>query len=245
MRAHVTFEKMTRRRIFVGDVHGCFDELMLLMNEVNFEPEKDTLVSVGDLFRKGPLSGEVMDWARRNHVLCVRGNHEERLLKQRKKWTKGNFDPTENPDTPLMSRFSDADFEWLKALPYSIDFPQDRILVVHAGVMSGKIMSEHTPFELTEMRSVSESGEAEKICKDPSRQWAKLYNGEIPGLGERRIVFGHDAARGLQLEKHATGLDTGCVYGKHLTCLVVQQNEPSSIVTVRSLQQYCKPEVKE
>jgi hypothetical protein len=137
---HQTFVGHSKRLLLVGDVHGCYDELVALMESVGFDGTVDQVVSVGDLFRKGPKNKEVMDWARDNHVLAVRGNHEQRLLKQRKKWKKGTFEAEDNPDTVLMSEFDHDDFKWLKALPFSIDFPAYQLLVVHAGLLDGKAL---------------------------------------------------------------------------------------------------------
>ena len=45
--------------IIIGDVHGCFDELKLLLAKCEYEEGKDMLIFVGDLVNKGPKSCEV------------------------------------------------------------------------------------------------------------------------------------------------------------------------------------------
>jgi predicted phosphodiesterase len=126
-----TFGKM-KRLIFIGDVHGCGDELRLLMKKVGFSKKSDQIVSVGDLFRKGPKDGDVLKIARENDFWCVKGNHELKLLKQRKLYLKSELEET-SPDFPLMSTFSEDDFEWIANLPYTIEFEQLGLIVVHAG----------------------------------------------------------------------------------------------------------------
>ena len=47
------------RTIVVGDIHGCYDELMDLLAKAELG-EEDRVVSVGDLVTKGPKSREVL-----------------------------------------------------------------------------------------------------------------------------------------------------------------------------------------
>ncbi|KAL8716973.1 MAG: hypothetical protein Q9225_005745 [Loekoesia sp. 1 TL-2023] len=69
-----------RRLIFVGDVHGCYDELQTLLTEVKYNNRTDHIVFAGDLISKGPASSEVVNFAIENNASCVRGNHEDRIL---------------------------------------------------------------------------------------------------------------------------------------------------------------------
>ncbi|KAJ7333803.1 hypothetical protein OS493_015895 [Desmophyllum pertusum] len=69
-----------KRVLFVGDVHGCFDELEELYNKCT-HPDKDTVVVfVGDLVFKGPKTLEVIRFARETGSFSVRGNHEQSVL---------------------------------------------------------------------------------------------------------------------------------------------------------------------
>ena len=45
---------------FVGDLQGCYDELQLLLERVNFEPAQDKLYLVGDLVARGDKSLECL-----------------------------------------------------------------------------------------------------------------------------------------------------------------------------------------
>mmetsp|Transcript_21469 Transcript_21469/g.63366 ORF Transcript_21469/g.63366 Transcript_21469/m.63366 type:complete len:163 (+) Transcript_21469:447-935(+) len=110
-------------------------------------------------------------------------------------------------------------------------------LVVHAGVVPGVPLVRQRPENLLKMRNIlRRPGMALAAIErdvDGSSAWASAYDGSMG-----HIVFGHDAKRGLQREAHATGLDTGCCYGKELSALVLPQRE---VVSVPARRVYEKP----
>lgn len=74
---------MTKRKIAMGDIHGCSNALATVLNAVQPGPE-DTLVTLGDVIDRGPDTRGVLDQLIRLQDRCrlvpLMGNHEEMLL---------------------------------------------------------------------------------------------------------------------------------------------------------------------
>lgn len=67
----------------VGDVHGCFDKLKLLL-ETHWKKEREQLIILGDLIDRGPRSREVIQLAmslrKEYKAIILKGNHEDLFL---------------------------------------------------------------------------------------------------------------------------------------------------------------------
>ena len=156
---------------------------------------------------------------------------------------------------------------WLKGLPFTLSFPflDPPLLAVHAGVLPGVPLEQQARRTMTSMRNVLEA--EHRILNDengkkianatdatgatgasatttPQRHLVAL---EKPGRGEawakvwagpEHAVFGHDARRGLQREPFATGLDTGCCFGRQLTARVFPSGD---FFSVDAREQYVVP----
>ena len=218
------------RTIIIGDVHGCSTELEALLDRVGFA-SGDRLVFVGDLVARGPDSLGVLDIARRTGAIVVRGNHEQKLLDIR----ASAIDDGKHPlHRELAQELRPVDWTLLETSPLYFDLPEHGASVVHAGLVPGLPLAEQaklSPHTLMRIRTVRVPG---KKHKAESRLWGEAY------AGPPQIVFGHNAAPGLQLHPWATGLDTGCVYGGRLTAMVLNEGQriPRSITARGELLRY-------
>jgi serine/threonine protein phosphatase 1 len=68
------------RDFVVGDLHGCYDLFMQLLDEIKFDKEKDRMFSVGDLGDRGPDSLKCLALIREKWFIPVAGNHEQMIL---------------------------------------------------------------------------------------------------------------------------------------------------------------------
>jgi predicted phosphodiesterase len=213
------------RLVVVGDVHGCLDELEEMLTKVG---SWDILVLAGDLVNKGPRSRDVVKLVMKavstpnSNFYAVRGNHDEAAIRAYHKYKH-----TEDADeVPLKYRWTkqlqEDEVAFLEALPYTIAIPSHNVLVVHAGLnLTCKELESQSTEDLVTIRS-----------------WGDGYDG-----GYGHVIFGHHAKRGLQQLPHATGIDTGCVYGRELTALVVLDDEAKSksLVQVKARAIYSPP----
>lgn len=218
------------RHIFIGDVHGCLDELEALLRTLRPSAD-DSVVLVGDLVAKGPDSQGVVALARERGALGVRGNHDEAVLRYRRAQRGGEPPPKlKKAHLAAAQSLEEADWVYLEALPLSLRFDALRVLVVHAGLLPGVPLERQSPEDLMTMRAVRPDGSASSKL-DEGERWARLWP------GPERVVFGHDAISGLQRERFATGLDTGCVYGGELTALVLPEDRFVSVRAKRAYQE--------
>lgn len=192
--------------LVVGDVHGCAEELARVLDVVHAE----RVVLVGDLYTKGPDPAGVWALIRDRGLEAVLGNHDQRLLD-----VLDGQRPGDRAGHACVERLDAADPAWrdhLRGLPL---WREDvgGFTVVHAGVHPSGDLQRTTKGMAISMRRWPE-GADEAPC------WHEVYG------GERRVIYGHDARRGLTWYEragrpHVVGLDTGCVYGGVLTGLVV------------------------
>jgi hypothetical protein len=201
------------RTIVIGDVHGCLDELQDLLRECGVV-RGERVVLAGDLVAKGPNSRGVVQLARETGLLAVMGNHDYFALEVRRRRADGEG---KRPRGWLLDKLTDEDWAFLEGLPSSMrlgraseDGPE--FLVVHAGMVPGVPLEQQRVDHLLNLRSMAEGTvpTSRLLVRWP---WAAAWQ------GPEHIVFGHDAVRGLQQHPMATGLDTGCVYGRALTAL--------------------------
>ena len=227
------------RTIIVGDVHGCRSELEGLLDRVAFS-SGDRLVFVGDLVARGPDSLGVLDVARRTGAIVVRGNHEQKLLDWRRArvaWMRGEAaakPPIGSMHRDIARSLRPVDWTLIETSPFFLHLPEHGVSVVHAGVMPGLAVEAQEPETLMRIRTVrvAASGKRGKAHKSETNPlWGAVYT------GPPQIVFGHNAAPGLQIHPWATGLDTACVYGGRLTAMVLAmgQRVPRAIAARRAL----------
>ncbi|MET0645049.1 MAG: metallophosphoesterase, partial [Pyrinomonadaceae bacterium] len=205
------------RTVIVGDVHGCYDELMALVRSVELG-KSDRLVAVGDLVTKGEKSREVLElFMTDGRFASVIGNHDRALLEYWKgERGKKDLKPSQKRCAKDLKDGRDRYAAFLDTLPGHIDLGSH--VVVHAGLRPGVALDEQSLDDLTALRSLGPDRESRK-----GTPWYEVYD------GERVALFGHWPAATPRRGPRAIGLDTGCVYGYKLTAYVVETGEFHSV----------------
>ena len=235
---HVTIDPSALQRkkvLFVGDVHGCFDELSELYNKCKSQDSEIVLIFVGDLVFKGPKTQEVISFVRKTDSFSVRGNHEQSILTEI--LHKRRNEPVRDK-RKFVYDLTERDEEFLQNLPFTISVPSFNVLVVHGGLLPGIAIQNQDPLGIMFLRNYDPEKFQGSSKIDEGFPWASMWD------GPQHVVFGHDARRGLQQYRHATGLDTGCVYGNALTGILVEDGvwENRKIVQVKAKQKYTAKE---
>lgn len=176
----------SQRTIIIGDVHGCFDELMSLLVEKCQWKNEDRLIFVGDLMSKGNKPLDVLRFVQHSGALCVRGNHDDGAL-----WAHQHFTQSQELEDhyDYTKEFTAEDVVFLKGLPFTIALPELGAIVVHAGLIPGIDLGRQEPKNMYTLRNIrkNETGHFVACEGREGEPWASMWQG--PGTLDDLLEF--------------------------------------------------------
>lgn len=255
--------KDDREICLIGDIHGCYDELLSLLDLIKFNPSRTRLIFLGDLGDRGPKSYQVVSLVRslceKGEAECVNGNHDEKHVRFRRHEAKKALTGKDNPmralsavDMEFHKSLTDADIAWMRKLPLKINI-KDNWWAIHGGCEPAYTFENQSPNQIIRCRYVSDGnhitisgkripfGIAVPLNKDKTQPantiyWTDGWN------GPESIVYGH-CVHSLHTplidvrpnDVKCIGIDTGCVFGGCLTGYFLNKNE---FVKVKAQKEY-------
>jgi bis(5'-nucleosyl)-tetraphosphatase (symmetrical) len=118
----------------VGDIQGCFDSLIALLDQIEFNKEHDTLYCVGDLVNRGPKSLETLEFLHSlgKSAKVVLGNHDLHLISCH--YGIRGLKKNDTAQSVLASPKADFYINWLRQQPLIIYNNEKDFVISHAGL---------------------------------------------------------------------------------------------------------------
>lgn len=118
----------------VGDIQGCYEALVKLLDKVNFDPTKDTLWCVGDLVNRGPDSLKTLQflYSIRDSLVTVLGNHDLHLIACY--YNQARLKKHDTLKEIIEAEDGEQLINWLRQQPLVHYDQEQRTTMVHAGI---------------------------------------------------------------------------------------------------------------
>jgi protein phosphatase len=244
----------------IGDVHGCSDELIELLETLGYQIDKGLMepgapapaqgqcmvshpagrkaVFLGDLVDRGPavvpVLRLVMNMVECGAALCVPGNHDMKLLRKLSgrdvQITHGLGETLAQLD-PESEEFRNCVKQFIDSLVSHYVLDDGKLVVAHAGMKED--MQGRGSGAVREFALFGETtGETDEFGLPVRYNWAADYRGRAV------VVYGHTPVPEAEWLNHTIDIDTGCVFGGKLTALRYPERE---LVSVPARHTYCQP----
>ncbi len=196
------------RNIFaIGDIHGCYDRLLILIDKIDIDFKQDTLVFLGDYIDRGPDSFEVIEYLidlKENYpnIIFLKGNHEELLEKyisgpdRLTYLVNGGHTTVKSYMKHNSEIIPESHLEFFKSL--RLFYETEDYIFVHAG------LRDKIPLYMQ---------------KSDDLLWIRGNFIQSDYYFGKRVIFGHTPFPEPLVHQDKIGIDTGAVYGNKLTCV--------------------------
>ncbi len=198
----------------IGDIHGCFYTLKKLYSKLKRINE---IYSVGDLIDRGRFSKEVVQFCQENVIKCIRGNHEDMMIKAVDQsgrilgfmhkeaehyYMNGGqetqYSYIQSREFADFKKFKSAikssgHYDYINTFPLFYEFK--KVIISHAGIIEG------------------------------GNEISIMWNRDKPAVLGKLQIFGHTPNEEMIYKKHYyANIDTACVYKNKLTAVIVDTN---------------------
>lgn len=190
------------RTFVIGDIHGCYDELIEMLQNVG-ATAKDQLIALGDIVDRGNKSKEVFEFFyNRPNSLVIMGNHERKHQKQLLNYAQ---EIVKIQFGSVYPKFLD----WIKGLKYYHE--TEGVIIIHAFFEHDKTLAGQKP----EVLCGASSGQRYLDNKyNNEKFWYDVYQGSKP------IIYGHHVVGDFpKVTNNTFGIDTGACHGHYLTAI--------------------------
>ena len=234
----------------IGDVHGCHDELLQLLEKLGHRVLSNSkveltagrkLVFVGDLVDRGPKVAPVLrltrDLIQEGKALCVLGNHDYKLYRK----LNGKDVQISHGLGETLKQFEGESTEFLEEvrtflgnLPFQLLLDQGKLVVAHAGMkaaLQGRVSDRVRAFALYG----ETTGEVDEYGLPIRGNWWKDYEGKA------FVVYGHTPVQNPAWINRCLCIDTGCVFGFSLTALRYPEMELVSVPAMKAYSETKRP----
>ncbi|QIN83519.1 polynucleotide kinase-phosphatase [Rubrobacter tropicus] len=237
----------------IGDVHGCLDELVELLEKLGYEvrgnegefevtpPAGRRAIFLGDLVDRGPKTPDVlrlvMGMVESGAALCVPGNHDAKLvraLRGKNVQLKYGLAETLEQLGGEPPEFAERVDSFLDRLVSHYVLDGGDLVVAHAGLkekFQGRASGRVRDFALFG----ETTGETDEFGLPVRFDWASGYRGKA------NVVYGHTPVPEAEWVNRTINIDTGCAFGGSLTALRYPERELVSVPACRTYYEPAKP----